>query len=111
MEENKIKKSDNKNSKEIQEFLSSDFANLFVNTTEDAIVSTDLDGIITFWNQGSVDLFSYSKEEALGKHVFMLYREQDLPLLISKLEQVIQGENVSSSEIIYLDKYKNEIVT
>ncbi|MDP5157287.1 MAG: PAS domain S-box protein [Flaviramulus sp.] len=111
MEENKIKKSDNKNSKEIQEFLSSDFANLVVNTTEDAIVSTDLDGIITFWNQGSVDLFSYSKEEALGKHVSMLYREQDLPLLISKLEQVIQGGNVSSSEIIYLDKYKNEIVT
>jgi len=38
----------------------------------DAIVSTDADDRVIFWNQGAENIFGYSEEEALGKPVTIL---------------------------------------
>ena len=38
----------------------------------DAVVSTDLDGMITGWNNGACTLFGYSAEEALGRHICLV---------------------------------------
>ena len=43
-----------------------------VNTSEDAILSKDLNGVITSWNRGAQRLFGYTSQEAVGKPVTML---------------------------------------
>ena len=45
----------------------------------DAIVSTDLDGRIETWNAGAERLYGYEAEEAVGRHIRLLYfsDEQD----------------------------------
>src|SRR2546430_9408727 len=42
-----------------------------IESSEDAIVSKTLDGIITSWNRGAEKLFGYSAEEAVGKSMLM----------------------------------------
>ena len=47
-----------------------------VDWSEDAIVTKNLDGIITTWNRGAAKLFGYSAEEAVGQPVTMLIPEE-----------------------------------
>ncbi|MCE5180628.1 MAG: PAS domain S-box protein [Betaproteobacteria bacterium] len=43
-----------------------------IDQTHDSVITSDLDGIITFWNNGARQMFGYSAEEALGRHISML---------------------------------------
>lgn len=42
-----------------------------------SIVTLDLQGYITGWNPGAESLFGYSAEEALGRHILMLYADEN----------------------------------
>lgn len=67
-----------------------------VESSDDAIVSKTLDGIITSWNAAAERLFGYSAEEAIGKHITLiipveLYSEEEE--IIRKLRQGIRIEH------------------
>jgi len=42
------------------------FAHTILDTAQDAFISMDVDGRITFWNRRAVAMFGYSRDEAVG---------------------------------------------
>ena len=43
-----------------------------VESSEDAIIGTSVDGIVTTWNEGARRLFGYTSEEMVGRHLALL---------------------------------------
>ena len=71
-----------------------------VESSADAIISKDLDGRITHWNQGAEHLYGYSPQEVIGKSVAMLMppeRSDDFPEIMGKLRK---GERVEHYETV-----------
>ena len=73
-----------------------------VESSNDAIFGTTLDGLIQNWNHGAEQLYGYSRHEVLGKHVSLVHAEQlkDADLL----RRIAAGERVSRLETINLTK-------
>ena len=71
-----------------------------VESSEDAIISKDLDGIILSWNQGAERLFGYSAEEVIGKPILILFppdRQHEEMMII---ERIRSGEPFKHYETI-----------
>jgi PAS domain S-box-containing protein len=69
-----------------------------VQSSDDAILSKTLDGIITSWNKGAERLYGYTEAEVVGKHVSLLSPPDlpnDIPMIMSKLRR---GEQVQHHE-------------
>jgi PAS domain S-box-containing protein len=71
-----------------------------VESSDDAILSKNLDGIIQSWNKGAERLFGYTAEETIGKPVLMLIpedRHSEEPHIIERLRR---GERVDHFETL-----------
>ena len=69
-----------------------------VESSDDAIISTDLQGTITSWNRGAERLYGYTREEAIGRSLAMLLppgREQEEPAIV---ERISRGERLEHYE-------------
>ncbi|MEK6768499.1 MAG: PAS domain S-box protein [Gemmatimonadota bacterium] len=55
------------------------------------VIATDLDGRITYWNEGATAIFGYGPEVMLGKTAAILYPDQDPRALAADMERVLQG--------------------
>jgi PAS domain S-box-containing protein len=61
-----------------------------VESSSDAIISKDMDGKITHWNQGAEQLYGYSSEEVIGKSIALLMppeRADDFSNIMQKLRE------------------------
>ena len=47
-------------------------------SSDDAVVSKTLDGVITSWNKGAERIFGYTAEEAIGQHITFLMRPRSI---------------------------------
>jgi PAS domain S-box-containing protein len=63
-----------------------------VNSSEDAIISKTLQGIITSWNLGAERIFGYSAAEAIGKSMLMLFPPDRVNEENEILTRVARGE-------------------
>jgi PAS domain S-box-containing protein len=71
-----------------------------VESSDDAIVSKDLDGIIKTWNRGAERLFGYKAEEVVGKPITILIPPERLheePVIIARIRR---GERVDHYETV-----------
>jgi PAS domain S-box-containing protein len=72
--------------------------------SDDAIVSKDLNGIITSWNPGAERLFGYSSQEAVGKPMAMLIpaeRASEEPTILAR---IARGETTDHFETVRVRK-------
>ena len=70
----------------------------------DAVVVTDLQGIITDWNKGSEMLYGYSKTEAIGQPVSMLHVPEDSERIVSEVMSAVTEFGKWAGEIRMLHK-------
>ena len=52
-----------------------DIANALLATTGDAIIATDREGLITFWNPGATRIFGHTETDAVGQSLDLLIPE------------------------------------
>src|ERR1700680_723737 len=65
-----------------------------VASSDDAIVSKNLDGIITSWNKSAERMFGYTPEEAIGQHITLIIPLERHPEESGILVRVRRGERV-----------------
>lgn len=75
-----------------------------VESSEDAIISKDLQGTINGWNHGAEKLFGYSAAEALGKPMLMLFPQQRVNEEDDLLARIGHGERVEHFETVRVRK-------
>src|SRR5262245_12075427 len=71
-----------------------------VESSEDAMVTKDLDGVITSWNTGAERLFGYSADEAIGKPVSILIPSNRVDEEPAILRRIRSGERVDHYETV-----------
>ena len=71
-----------------------------VESSNDAILSQDLEGIITSWNAGAQQLFGYDADEAIGKSVAMLIPATQHDEELGILARIQNGERVDHYQAI-----------
>jgi PAS domain S-box-containing protein len=71
-----------------------------VASSDDAIVSKTLDGVITSWNQGAERIFGYTEAEAVGQHITLIIPADRRPEEDDVLASIRRGEKVDHYETI-----------
>ena len=75
-----------------------------VESSDDAIVSKTLEGIITSWNRGAQRVFGYTPAEAIGHPITMLIPEDRLHEEDMILSRLRRGEQVDHYETVRATK-------
>jgi PAS domain S-box-containing protein len=71
-----------------------------VESSDDAIISATLDGIIQSWNAGAVRLYGYTPDEAIGHSIYMLLPANRADEESQLLERMQRGERVEHFETV-----------
>jgi len=75
-----------------------------VESSDDAMISKQLDGTITSWNKGAERLFGYSAEEAIGQNITLVVPPDRLAEEVTILERLKRAERVDHFDAIRVCK-------
>jgi two-component system, chemotaxis family, CheB/CheR fusion protein len=75
-----------------------------IESSGDAIISKDLDEIVTSWNKAAERLFGYSADEIIGKPILVLIRPDRHDEELGIIDRLRQGTPLLRYETIYLRK-------
>ena len=79
---------------------SSHYLAAIVESSDDAILSKDLNGFITSWNKGAEQLFGYTAEETLGKPITILIPHDRLDEEVEISERIKRGVRTEHFETV-----------
>src|SRR5581483_1913499 len=71
-----------------------------VASSDDAIVSKNLDGIIQSWNKSAEYMFGYTAQEAIGKHITLIIPEDRWNEETNILARLRRGERIDHFETV-----------
>jgi PAS domain S-box-containing protein len=71
-----------------------------VESSDDAIISKELDGVITSWNRGAQGLFGYTASEAIGQPGTILLPPERVDEEPAILERIGRGERIENYETV-----------
>ncbi len=77
---------------------------LIIDSSEDAIISKDLDGTITSWNKGAERIYGYTPEEVIGKNISLLAPTDHPDEIPEILQNIARGETVDHHESVRVTK-------
>lgn len=80
--------------------LEAAFLAAIVQSSDDAIVSKDLNGVVTSWNRAAERIFGYSAEEMVGQPILTIIPPDRLDEEPRILERIRRGERVDHFETI-----------
>lgn len=72
-----------------------------ITSSDDAIISKDLNGIVRSWNQSAERIFGYTAAEMIGKPITVLFppdRLDEEPKILARLQR---GERVEHFETLH----------
>jgi PAS domain S-box-containing protein len=75
-----------------------------VESSDDAIISKTLEGVITSWNEGAQRIYGYSAEEAIGRPISMLVPPEHPDEVPGLLEKIRRGEKVEHYKTVRVTK-------
>ena len=81
-----------------------------VESSGDAIIGKDLDGIITSWNKGAERIYGYSAEEVVGKHAAVLTLAEHANEIARIMEKLRRGERIEPYETVRVTKSGERIL-
>lgn len=75
-----------------------------VESSDDAVISWDLDGVVTSWNKSAEKILGYSAAEAVGKPVSTFFLSQKADLFPQAMETLRRGKTIEHHETEYSRK-------
>jgi len=80
-----------------------------VESSDDAIIGTALDGTITSWNSGAEVIFGYRADEVKGRAVSILMPPDRADEMVQILERIRRGERIRHYETVRVTKAGRKI--
>jgi PAS domain S-box-containing protein len=77
---------------------------LIVDSSQDAIIGKNLDGIITHWNKGAEQMYGYTAQEMIGKSISLLCPKDRVDEIPAILQQISHGQRVEYFESVRVTK-------
>jgi PAS domain S-box-containing protein len=71
-----------------------------LNQIRESVICTDMDGLITSWNQASERLYGYQENLAIGKHISLISPPQQHEFLLEQVIKPLQGKGSHEVEVI-----------
>ena len=75
-----------------------------VNSSDDAITATTMDGIVTDWNPGAERVFGYTVEEMIGQPISRLYPPEYGDACANLFSQLVEEGHLDSYEMVRIKK-------
>jgi PAS domain S-box-containing protein len=80
-----------------------------VESSDDAIISKNLSGIIISWNAGAQRMFGYTEKEIIGKSITILIPPERIKEEENILRQIRSGNKVDHFETVRVSKYGKQV--
>ena len=71
-----------------------------VASSDDAIVSKDLNSIVQSWNAGAERIFGYTAAEAIGRHISLIIPEDRIDEETHVISRILAGQSVQHFETV-----------
>jgi PAS domain S-box-containing protein len=85
---------------EARPFETAGLLSAIVESSDDAIISKDLDGMVTYWNPGAERMFGYTAAEAIGQSIHFIIPNDRRDEEQAIIDRIRRGEKVDHFETV-----------